>query len=63
MKPEEYKSTRESIGTQEAVAELLGITKMTIIRREKGKTPITREAEIALLVARSSFNGANMRSR
>ena len=49
MTPQEYKKTRESLGTQAEVAALLGVARETIARRETGKDRITREAALALL--------------
>lgn len=48
MTPEQYKSARERIGTQEDVAAMLGLNRVTIARRETGALPITREAELAI---------------
>ncbi len=50
MNPAEYKSAREQIGTQKEVADLLGLSREAIARRETGApgAPITREAELAL---------------
>ena len=45
----EYKSERERRGTQEEVAALLGVSRVTIARRETGTRPVIREAWIALL--------------
>ncbi len=44
----EYKNLRESIGTQEIVASLLGIARETIARRETGRATIGTEATFAL---------------
>lgn len=48
MTPIAYRKLRESIGTQAAVAEKLGVDAQTISNRERGVYPITREAELAL---------------
>lgn len=48
MTKDEYKALRQSIGPQSAVADRLGITVQTIINRETGRSPITKEAELAL---------------
>jgi transcriptional regulator with XRE-family HTH domain len=55
----EYKALRESVGSQEKVAEALGIDHSTLQRREYGKRRIGREAEVALLAlaARVPFSG------
>lgn len=44
----QYKAARERIGTQEEVAAMLGLNRVTIARRETGALPITREAELAI---------------
>jgi len=45
----DYKSQRKLRGTQVAVAALLGVTQVTIARRETGVSPITTEIWLALL--------------
>lgn len=47
MTPEEYKTLREKVGTQPRVADLLGVSRPTIARREAGGR-ITEEAAIAI---------------
>lgn len=49
MSPDQYRTERESRGTQTSVAALLRIDPQTISRRERGEIEITREAELALL--------------
>jgi transcriptional regulator with XRE-family HTH domain len=49
MGPLEYKAERERRGTQEDVAALLGVSRVTIARRETGTRPVIREAWLALL--------------
>lgn len=50
MSPAEYNREREARGlTQAGLAALLGVSRVTIARRETGTRPITREAELALL--------------
>jgi transcriptional regulator with XRE-family HTH domain len=49
MTAAEYKAERESRGTQEGVAALLGISRVSVARRETGEQPISREAELAIL--------------
>lgn len=44
-----YKAERERRGTQEEVAALLGVSRVTIARRETGTRPVSREAWLALL--------------
>lgn len=49
MQPHEYKAIRETLGlTQDALAERLGVTRETIVRRESGKATITEEAAMAI---------------
>jgi DNA-binding transcriptional regulator YiaG len=48
MTAAEYKKIRESLGDQVRVAELLGVTKNTVSRRETGESPVDREAELAI---------------
>jgi hypothetical protein len=45
---EAYKDTRKLRGTQDAVASLLGVNRVTIARRETGEQVITQEAWLAL---------------
>lgn len=45
---EEYKSYRESIGTQAEVARILGVNRVTVAKRETGKMKITWEAYLAI---------------
>jgi transcriptional regulator with XRE-family HTH domain len=52
MTPTEYRALRESIGTREQVALLLGVKPSTIWRRENERRAIPREAELALLYVR-----------
>lgn len=49
MGPIEYKAEREKRGTQKEVAALLGVSRVTIARRETGARPVIREAWLALL--------------
>jgi transcriptional regulator with XRE-family HTH domain len=44
-----YKAKRLQRGTQHEVAKLLGVTRVTIARRETGTRPVTLEAWLALL--------------
>lgn len=48
MTPTQYKKARQSIGTQSAVAELLGTARETVVRRENGQQEITKEAALAM---------------
>lgn len=49
MNPTDYKVQRKLRGTQASVAELLGVNRVTIARRETGDQIITQEAWLALL--------------
>lgn len=49
MTKENYRAEREQRGNQIEVAALLGVTNVTIARREAGTQTITREAWLALL--------------
>ena len=44
-----YRAERRRRGTQEDVARLLRVSRVTVARRESGRIPITREAWLALL--------------
>jgi DNA-binding transcriptional regulator YiaG len=48
MTPTEYRTLRESVGSQKKVASALGVDYRTIQRREYGEIKIPREAEMAL---------------
>jgi len=48
MTSEAYAEQRRLRGSQRAVAKQLGVSHITIARRETGVIPITREAELAL---------------
>lgn len=45
----QYAEARKKIGTQETVAKLLGVHKITVSKRECGMQAISHEAELALL--------------
>ena len=45
----EYRAQRLRRGSQEAIAQALGLQRVTITRRENGKRRVTREAMLALL--------------
>ena len=45
----EYRTQRLLRGSQEAIADALGLQRVTITRRENGKRRVTREAMLALL--------------
>jgi DNA-binding XRE family transcriptional regulator len=49
MNPEQYKAEREKRGTQEEVAAKLGVSRVTLARRETGTRPVSRECFLALL--------------
>ena len=48
MSPENYKSMRQRLGTQRAVAKMLGVARETVARRETVEGSISREAELAI---------------
>ncbi len=48
MTPEQYKSTRQRLGTQAKVAAMLGVSRECVSRRETGKDPLTKEAQLAI---------------
>ena len=48
MTSSQYKKARKRLGSQEAVAKLLGVARSTVERREAGKMVITKEAAIAI---------------
>ena len=48
MKPEDYKATRERLGTQAEVAAMLGVNRVTVAKRENGTMTITNEAVLAI---------------
>lgn len=45
----QYRYDRKARGTQTAVADALGIRRVTIMRRETARSTVTREAMLALL--------------
>jgi transcriptional regulator with XRE-family HTH domain len=48
MTANDYKTERQKRGTQQDVAALLGVSRVTIARRETGARPIIKEAWLAL---------------
>lgn len=48
INPTQYKSARQSVGTQVEAARLLGVARSTVAHRESGKIPITTEAALAI---------------
>lgn len=44
MNADEYRRRRRQIGSMKVAAAALGVTKITILRRENGHTSITEEA-------------------
>lgn len=58
MTATEYKAAREKVGTQQAVADALGVHQVTVARRETGDMKITIEAAFAILwLARGGAGG------
>jgi len=53
MTPDQYKAAREALGTSEEVAALLGVSRITISRRENGHQRITAEMVLALEALRA----------
>ena len=49
MNADDYKAEREKRGTQAEVAAQLGVSRVTVARRETGTRPVIREAWLALL--------------
>lgn len=49
ISPEAYRQLRERLGSQDEVAEMLGVTRITISKREGGKTKITLESVFAIV--------------
>jgi DNA-binding XRE family transcriptional regulator len=49
----EYKATRERLGTQAEVADMLGVNRVTVAKRENGTMTITNEAVLAIQSLRS----------
>ena len=49
MTAAQYKAEREKRGTQEEVAALLGVSRVTVARWETGARPISGLARLALL--------------
>lgn len=48
MKPTQYAALRRSVGTQAEVARMLGVHPITVSQRERGASPITPEAALAM---------------
>lgn len=48
MTPAQYRQTRRRLGTQAEVAARLQVSRVTVAKRETGKTVITNEAALAL---------------
>lgn len=49
MTKEQYRRTRQLVGTQKEVADLLGVSRTTVVKRESGAWGISVEAGLALL--------------
>jgi transcriptional regulator with XRE-family HTH domain len=64
MTPEEFRAARERLGlTQEELADMLGLRKNTVWRKEKGLQAIEPRDELAIeaLLARTVMDGRRMR--
>ena len=48
MSPAQYRAARRARGTQQAVADAMGVHRVTIAKRESGLTVVTTEAWLAL---------------
>lgn len=49
MKPSDYRALRDKLKlTQQALADLLGVHKITVAKREAGTLKVNREAELAI---------------
>lgn len=48
MTPAQYRSARRKLGTQREVAEILGVSRETIQRRERRGATISPEAALAI---------------
>ena len=48
MTPEHYQEERKKRGSQQSVADALGVHRVTVARREGGVDPISREAWLAI---------------
>lgn len=49
MTAADYAAARRERGTQQAIADALGVHRMTIVKREAALHTVSREAKIALL--------------
>jgi len=59
---DEYRAAQSTLGlTNKQLAEKLGVTQDTIVKRKSGRTPITTEAAIAIkkLLGDSNENSSN----
>lgn len=52
MTAKQYKTIRQSLGTQAEVAKLLQVSRETVARRETG-AEITKEAELAIIALKA----------
>ena len=53
----EYRKLREQLGAQPDAAEILGVVRFTLYRRESGRQVISKEAEYALRYAVEHYVG------
>lgn len=60
--PGHYRNLRKKLGTQQMLADELGVTRETISMRERGRTTITREMELALRYATSDWGPSRWRT-
>ena len=55
-----YAHARRARGTQAEVAKALGLTKVTLSRRERGVTPLSREMSLALAALPPKYGVAQL---
>jgi DNA-binding transcriptional regulator YdaS (Cro superfamily) len=58
MTSSEYKAARSKIGSQAAVAKLLGVSLSCLSKREQGTRVINEEARLAILAVNDKRYGA-----
>tara|TARA_R110000782_G_scaffold129510_1_gene221071 strand:- start:978 stop:1169 length:192 start_codon:yes stop_codon:yes gene_type:complete len=59
MNSETYKTIRQQLGTQAAVAARLGVSRECVARRETGKAAITVEASFAIQSLSAAIRAAS----
>ena len=62
MTHSEYKSRRTALGhTQQTLADVLGLDRVTVARRETGRLPITSEARLSILSLKKLTAGKRLK--